>query len=50
MSCITGSISTASMRIHIEAQCMGDVVARAGADNQHVLKRRAATVLLQQMN
>src|SRR5262249_8631712 len=35
---------------HAEVQCMGDVVARASADDQHILKRRAATVPLQQMN
>src|SRR5262249_26228006 len=33
-----------------KAQRVSDVVARAGADNQDISKRRTAAVLLQQMN
>ena len=30
-------------------QCMSEIISRSGTDNQHVVKRGAAAVLLQQM-
>ena len=48
-SLMTGSISTASTCLAPVPERGGDVVARAGADDQHVVERRAAGVAVQQV-